>query len=274
MPSNFPGAADNIENDILNSTLQVDVHPLLHNQLADAVNAIQQVLLSGNAVVLLGLELGGPLTFSNDNTFDVGDSTGARPRDVYVGSRVIFGDPALFNGTAMTQEDGVTELAEEDGATTLSPEEFGILALSQGALAQQIRLYATTDVGPVNFKRLLVSSIGDIVTQAGGTETVENLTLGTEGVASIILETNFTERWQIDPNGHLLAFSGQTVDIGTSSVPANRPRHVYLSGSVGFNGSSTVGRPTITGSRGGNAALTSLLTALNAMGLVTDGTTT
>ena len=44
-------------------------------------------------------------------------------------------------------------------------------------------------------------------------------------------------------------------------------------GSVGFFGAGGVTRPTITGSRGGNAALASLLTALVQLGLVTDNTT-
>lgn len=50
----------------------------------------------------------------------------------------------------------------------------------------------------------------------------------------------------------------------------------YLSfrdGAMGFFGSSGTSRPTITGSRGGNAALTSLLSFLNTLGLVTDSTT-
>jgi hypothetical protein len=41
---------------------------------------------------------------------------------------------------------------------------------------------------------------------------------------------------------------------------------------LGFNGATAVTRPTATGSRGGNAALASLLTALASYGLVTDST--
>lgn len=45
-------------------------------------------------------------------------------------------------------------------------------------------------------------------------------------------------------------------------------------GNVGFHGATPNGKPTITGSRGGNAALAALLTALATKGLLTDGTTT
>lgn len=44
-------------------------------------------------------------------------------------------------------------------------------------------------------------------------------------------------------------------------------------GAIGFYNTNPIAKPTITGSRGGNAALTSLLTQLNALGLVTDSTT-
>jgi hypothetical protein len=42
---------------------------------------------------------------------------------------------------------------------------------------------------------------------------------------------------------------------------------------AGFFGATPVGQPTVTGSRGGNAALASLLTALAQLGLVVDSTT-
>lgn len=41
---------------------------------------------------------------------------------------------------------------------------------------------------------------------------------------------------------------------------------------IGFHGVSPTTRPTVTGSRGANAALTSLLTALAAKGLIIDST--
>lgn len=42
---------------------------------------------------------------------------------------------------------------------------------------------------------------------------------------------------------------------------------------VGFNGTAPISKPTVTGAKGGNAALASLLTALAAYGLITDSTT-
>lgn len=46
-----------------------------------------------------------------------------------------------------------------------------------------------------------------------------------------------------------------------------------IGGNVGFNNTAPIAKPSITGSRGGNAALASLITALANYGLVTDSTT-
>jgi hypothetical protein len=46
-----------------------------------------------------------------------------------------------------------------------------------------------------------------------------------------------------------------------------------VGGAVGFNGAPPAAKPTVSGSRGGNAALGELLTALAASGLITDATT-
>lgn len=46
-----------------------------------------------------------------------------------------------------------------------------------------------------------------------------------------------------------------------------------FTGNVGFNGTNPIAQPTVTGSRGGNAALASLVTALASYGLVIDSTT-
>jgi len=47
----------------------------------------------------------------------------------------------------------------------------------------------------------------------------------------------------------------------------------HADSSIGFNAATPITKPTVTGSRGGNAALASLLTALANYGLVTDSTT-
>jgi hypothetical protein len=41
---------------------------------------------------------------------------------------------------------------------------------------------------------------------------------------------------------------------------------------IGFNSTAPIAKPTVTGAKGSNAALASLMTALAAYGLVTDST--
>lgn len=73
-----------------------------------------------------------------------------------------------------------------------------------------------------------------------------------------------TEKMRLSTVGGLSV--GVTTDPGAGGV--------NLLKGIGFFGTSApTSKPSVTGSRGGNAALASLLTALNACGLITDSTT-
>jgi hypothetical protein len=58
--------------------------------------------------------------------------------------------------------------------------------------------------------------------------------------------------------------------LSYTPAPTNSPAFTT---SIGFNGTAAISKPTVSGSRGGNAALASLLTALANYGLITDSTT-
>ena len=60
-------------------------------------------------------------------------------------------------------------------------------------------------------------------------------------------------------------FDGALTAAGNASVAG-------ASGTLGFYGSAGTAKPAISGAKGGNAALGSLISALAALGLVTDGT--
>jgi hypothetical protein len=51
------------------------------------------------------------------------------------------------------------------------------------------------------------------------------------------------------------------------------PRAGGITATIGFQGAAAVGRQTVSGAKGGNAALGSLLTALATYGLITDSST-
>lgn len=68
----------------------------------------------------------------------------------------------------------------------------------------------------------------------------------------------------------------QTAFAGASGTADSYSTNVMieaLGNKLAFNGATPVTKPTVTGSRGGNAALASLLTALAQLGLITDSTT-
>lgn len=58
-----------------------------------------------------------------------------------------------------------------------------------------------------------------------------------------------------------------------ASSSVTEANNIELRGKVGFNDKAAITRPTITGSKGGNSAVASLITALEDYGLVIDQTT-
>lgn len=64
--------------------------------------------------------------------------------------------------------------------------------------------------------------------------------------------------------------AGVFAHVGVGGILIGGP--LQVSGPAGFNGVAPLAKPSVTGSRGGNAALAALLTALASYGLVTDGT--
>ncbi len=72
-----------------------------------------------------------------------------------------------------------------------------------------------------------------------------------------------------NPGGaYVSPLTGSTTSA--NSLLLNGHPDTYFQVNLGF---SAIAKPTITGSRGGNAALASLLTALASYGIITDSTT-
>lgn len=68
---------------------------------------------------------------------------------------------------------------------------------------------------------------------------------------------------------------GGTITSSPFEFRTNNTARLIFSaaGAIGFFGSAGTTKPTVSGSKGANAALTSLMTALSGLGLVTDTTT-
>lgn len=129
------------------------------------------------------------------------------------------------------------------------------------------------------------------ITSAGGIETSGTSKIGSQ---LNLADTAGTVTWQIDPDAYTGANSFRLMDgSGTNWIRISRTGSItpsnaihFMAGGIanlyvgyssttptlGFFGTSPIAKPTVTGSRGGNAALASLITALANLGLVVDST--
>jgi len=79
-------------------------------------------------------------------------------------------------------------------------------------------------------------------------------------------------KWSHDGTDFNLAFTN-TTDYNITGANINLTGNLTVSNNFGVSGATAIGKQTITGSRGGNAALASLLTKLALYGLILDSTT-
>jgi hypothetical protein len=70
----------------------------------------------------------------------------------------------------------------------------------------------------------------------------------------------------------LLSISSESASVQIQDQADNPMVEVGGTARLGFYGASTITKPTVTGAKGGNAALTSLIAQLVNLGLITDGT--
>jgi hypothetical protein len=90
--------------------------------------------------------------------------------------------------------------------------------------------------------------------------------------ANILLYANATNNWAgigTDSAGHLWFRTGLS-GTPTASLAVLNDGGTLIVGNVGFYGTTPPAKQTVTGARASNAALTSLLTALAAIGLITN----
>lgn len=156
----------------------------------------------------------------------------------------------------------------------------------------------------VNFAQITGSATGNgIVLAANGTDAGVDIRYRTKGSNAHYFDTNSTTTPQLvvthTPSAiNYLQITGAATGVALVLAPANagdanissfvRGRGTGLSGlqdsagttriavnttGIGFFNTAPIAKPAASGSRGGNAALASLLTQLAALGLITDSTT-
>lgn len=81
-------------------------------------------------------------------------------------------------------------------------------------------------------------------------------------------QSSGSDIFQVGTDGTIFFYQAQTFQSAVTLQST-----LKIQGNVGFYNTAPSAKPTITGSRGGNAALASLLTGLAGLGLITDSTT-
>jgi hypothetical protein len=143
---------------------------------------------------------------------------------------------------------------------------------------------SATDLVLINASRSLVTNclfyaLTDTSTYYRHINTVTNTTNEVDNLNGFNQFKLGTQKWLSGSAASLTSGSAEDMvyflfGSGQQQFWCNNVKNLSLgSASIGFYGTSPISKPTISGSRGGNAALTSLLTALANLGLVTDSTT-
>lgn len=102
------------------------------------------------------------------------------------------------------------------------------------------------------------------------------LQLSNESPIEVVVNDNSGYGIVIDEGGGGIDGGIQLIDHGGGGITLTDNGAgglVFQSNFMSFFTNPVVAQPTVTGSRGGNAALASLLTALNALGLIIDSST-
>lgn len=99
----------------------------------------------------------------------------------------------------------------------------------------------------------------------------------TTGVARLLFGdrstgTHFDLKYDVGSNSFILRDEAHSIDVFTVGNAQSGDLKISAPG-LGFFGVTPIAKPTITGAKGGNAALTSLISQLVALGLIADSTT-
>jgi hypothetical protein len=138
---------------------------------------------------------------------------------------------------------------------------------SQNIFFQKVSVLGSVQATPLAGNALM------LVQSATATNGLATVQWGVNGSVKWLLEADqFGEIYLYDNNYgrvHANFLSGGSVSTAVTDLASS----LKIQGDVGFYGAAPGSKPTVTGSKGGNAALGSLLNALAGLGLLTDSST-
>ena len=209
---------------------------------------------------------------ADDADFPLGWVVGGRTTNTSTNTQPFKGVAIYFRGDRMYYGSGPAA----DGVRLMSSPRHVDLATQQVITARKDFTHLTT----INSDSTVV--IGRDIQPATGPNRAK-VTIGSTAVTGDIAEFIIGQNWnasvllsweahttQASAEGHLETYGGSNPLVIQNN--AGVLKLGGTGGSVGFLGAAATARPAVTGSRGGNAALASLITALATLGLVTDST--
>lgn len=160
------------------------------------------------------------------------------------------------------------------GATSYGPGNAAVDTTWQRSSAGTMEIVPASGAGGLNVRATASgsnASIGFLTGSLFRWAIIKNTTAESGANAgSDLVISSFTDAGGVLATPVTITRSTGTITTSGSVVVGSALR---VQGNVGFYATAPVAKPTVTGSRGGNAALASLLTALAGQGLLTDSST-
>lgn len=191
----------------------------------------------------------------------------------------------LANGSALpTVETGASwHMHQSTGATyqdyfikpVIGVDNSAVDAHRAARSSESLRIYNFS----ANHVRYVDGAANEWVVRIDGSGNFETVRMGGTGVFKVANKAEFADTIAVS-SGNRVLLQGATNLTGIRYQSSNVEVHIGASfaagfgtNTLGFCGTSPISKPTVTGAKSGNAALTSLLTQLAAMGLITDSST-
>jgi hypothetical protein len=208
----------------------------------------------------------GTLAYQNDDDVEI---TGGLVTGVTISS-------ASGSFTTLTASSAVT-LSPSNANVVFSPTGTGTVTIAP-ATAGSINNVSIGAVTPKNGTFKQVQTDGTATSLFGTNSTNSDVIFrgsnsGVVGGAAAFVQNNGTTIVGIGNKSRLLGTAYDATPYIFSNAVVEFANGARFNGNMGFYGATAIAKPTVTGSRAGNAALASLLTALANYGLVTDSST-
>lgn len=160
------------------------------------------------------------------------------------------------------------------------PIRFGFGTSAPVGFYDGFTLESSSGANPMSFAQTSAGSTASVLTlkpTTGNAICAINVApLGTQDQTQFLLfnaaDTSNAGYMRLSVDGASIFLEALSVGSGSAPTLFTVSPATQFDGNVGFYGTTPVAKPTVSGSRGGNAALASLLTALASQGLITNST--